>query len=120
MAVMTCNYFSFTMKQIVTIDVFIPTPERDEQIVSDEVKKRYHYHDGLPVVNCTRHAVKMIFFMQPILPLGRKWRVKVPICCLKKGRARIPGISRINIFRMFWTGCSNLNAIRDLTAHEVC
>lgn len=50
MAVMTCNYFSFTLKHNVTINVFIPTPEGNEQITNDEVKNHYHYEEGLPVV----------------------------------------------------------------------
>lgn len=47
---MTCNYFSSTLKNNITLNVFIPTPEGNEQITSDEVKKQYHYQEGLPVV----------------------------------------------------------------------
>lgn len=50
MAVMTCNYFSYTLKHNITINVFIPTPEGNEQITNDDVKKQYHYKEGLPVV----------------------------------------------------------------------
>ena len=50
MAVMTCNYFSFVMKHNVTVNVFVPTPEGNEQIVNEETKKQYRYQEGLPVV----------------------------------------------------------------------
>lgn len=50
MAVMTCNYFSFALKRNTTINVFIPTPEGNEQITNDNVKQHYRYKEGLPVV----------------------------------------------------------------------
>jgi len=50
MAIMTCNYYSSTLKNTITLNVFIPTPEGNEQITDDKVKKQYHYKEGLPVV----------------------------------------------------------------------
>jgi putative tributyrin esterase len=51
MAIMECNYFSSVLMNNVTFNVFIPTPEGNEQITDDATKKMYHYNDGrLPVV----------------------------------------------------------------------
>lgn len=50
MAIMTCNYSSSVLKRYVTINVFIPTPDGNEQISREDVQKQYHYKDGLPVV----------------------------------------------------------------------
>ncbi|KAB1438159.1 alpha/beta hydrolase [Candidatus Galacturonibacter soehngenii] len=50
MASMTCNYYSYTLQHNITINIVIPTPEGNEQITNEEVKKHYRYEEGLPVV----------------------------------------------------------------------
>ena len=48
--VMTCNFFSFALKSNVSANLFIPTPEGNEQITDETVRQRYQYETGLPVV----------------------------------------------------------------------
>lgn len=43
MALMTCQYYSFTLKHTVEINVFIPTPEGNEQIASEQSKLKFNY-----------------------------------------------------------------------------
>ncbi len=50
MASMNCNYYSFSLKHNVVINIIIPTPEGNEQITSEETKKAYPYEAGLPVL----------------------------------------------------------------------
>jgi S-formylglutathione hydrolase FrmB len=50
MASMLCHYYSFSLKHNVEVNVIIPTPEGNEQITSEETKKKYSYEKGLPVV----------------------------------------------------------------------
>lgn len=50
MANLTCQFYSFVLKNNVDINVIVPTPEGDEQIGEGAAKKRYPYDEGLPVV----------------------------------------------------------------------
>lgn len=50
MASMTCNYYSYTLHQNITINIVIPTPEGNEQITNEKILKQYRYEEGLPVV----------------------------------------------------------------------
>ncbi|TXC90629.1 esterase family protein [Metabacillus litoralis] len=50
MALINCNYFSFSLKRTVEINVIIPTPEGDEQITDKYTQDFYQYEKGLPVV----------------------------------------------------------------------
>ncbi len=48
--ILTANMFSNALLTNVTITAVIPTPEGNEQIINDDVKKKYGYDQGLPVV----------------------------------------------------------------------
>lgn len=50
MATMTCHYYSYTFKSNIAVNVIIPTPSGNEQIVDKEIQNRYCYETGLPVV----------------------------------------------------------------------
>ena len=50
MASMTCHYYSSTLGNNIAINVIIPTPQGNEQIVDQDVQKQYQYETGLPVV----------------------------------------------------------------------
>ena len=50
MASMTCHYYSSTLGNNIAINVIIPTPQGNEQIVDQDIQKQYQYETGLPVV----------------------------------------------------------------------
>lgn len=50
MASMNCHYYSSTLQSNISLNVIIPTPQGNEQIVSQSVQKQYCYEKGLPVV----------------------------------------------------------------------
>lgn len=50
MASINCQYYSFSLKHTVEINIIIPTPEGNEQITDSEVLNSYSYKKGLPVV----------------------------------------------------------------------
>ena len=50
MASMTCLYYSSTLGNNIAINVIIPTPQGNEQIVDQDIQKQYQYETGLPVV----------------------------------------------------------------------
>lgn len=50
MAILSCRLFSAVLKHNIEITVIIPTPEGNEQITDTNVRKQYHYAEGLPVV----------------------------------------------------------------------
>ena len=47
---LNCHYYSTVLKRNTEINVIIPTPEGNEQITNQDIKKRYDYEAGLPVV----------------------------------------------------------------------
>ena len=50
MASMTCHYYSSTLKRNIALNVIVPTPTSNEQIVDENTQKQYGYESGLPVV----------------------------------------------------------------------
>jgi putative tributyrin esterase len=48
--ILTAHFFSNILKTNVSVNLFIPTPEGNEQITDQSVKKKYPYQTGLPVV----------------------------------------------------------------------
>ncbi len=50
MALINSNYYSFSLKRTVEINVIIPTPEGDEQITDKKTQDSYQYEQGLRVV----------------------------------------------------------------------
>ena len=49
MAILTCTCFSTTLKQNVTFNAVVPTPEGNEQVTDQQTKSRAD-GDGFPVV----------------------------------------------------------------------
>ena len=50
MASMNCHYYSATLKSNISLNVVIPSPTGNEQIVDKSVQAQYGYESGLPVV----------------------------------------------------------------------
>lgn len=50
MASMNCHYYSYSLGHTVDVNVFVPTPEGNEQITSESAKKAFPYEKGLPVL----------------------------------------------------------------------
>ena len=50
MASMNCHYYSATLKNNISLNVVIPSPQGNEQIVDKSVQAQYGYESGLPVV----------------------------------------------------------------------
>lgn len=50
MASMNCHYYSSTLQSNISLNVIIPTPQGNEQIISQTVQDHYNYESGLPVV----------------------------------------------------------------------
>ena len=50
MACMTCHYYSSVLGSNIAVNVIIPTPSGNEQIVDKKIQKQYGYESGLPVV----------------------------------------------------------------------
>lgn len=48
--ILTASFFSHALKTNVSANLFIPTPEGNEQITDESVKEKYRYEKGLPVV----------------------------------------------------------------------
>ncbi len=50
MASMTCHYYSSTLMRNIALNIIVPTPTSNEQIVDENTQKQYGYETGLPVV----------------------------------------------------------------------
>lgn len=50
MACINCHYYSFTFQSNVELNIIIPTPTGNEQIVDEDTRKQYAYETGLPVL----------------------------------------------------------------------
>jgi len=50
MASMSCHYYSSTLKSNISLNVIIPTPQGNEQVISQSNQNQYNYEKGLPVV----------------------------------------------------------------------
>lgn len=50
MALMETHYYSFSMNSNITLNVFVPTPSSNEQVVEMNHSQKYDYESGLPVL----------------------------------------------------------------------
>lgn len=50
MASMNCHYYSSTLQSNISLNVIIPTPQGQEQVIHQSSQNRYHYETGFPVV----------------------------------------------------------------------